>query len=97
MPKLFFNTTGSCNPDKHYMLSPEARLVGAQLDRYIRNELYWVLHAPRQVGKTTFLQSWMREINDGGHAVACYVSVEDCQKMTDWQVGMKIIYPAICD
>ena len=80
--KRFFNTTGPCNPDDHYMLSPHERLVGAQLDRYISNKLYWVLHAPRQVGKTTFLQSWVREINAGGEAVACYVSVEDCQKMS---------------
>jgi predicted AAA+ superfamily ATPase len=47
------------------MLPPEERLVGAQLHRYIRNKLYWVLHAPRQTGKTTFLKSWMREINSG--------------------------------
>jgi hypothetical protein len=26
----FFNTTGPCNPEKHYMLPPEERLVGAQ-------------------------------------------------------------------
>ena len=60
----FFNTTGPCNPDDHYILPPEARLVRAQLDRYIESKLYWVLHAPRQSGKTTFLQSWMRKIND---------------------------------
>jgi len=71
--KRFFNTTGPCNPDDHYMLKPEERLVGAQLHRYIRNKLYWVLHAPRQMGKTTFLQSWVREINDSDEAVACYV------------------------
>ena len=77
--KRFFNTTGPCDPDYHYMLPPKDRLVGAQLHRYIRDRLYWVLHAPRQTGKTTFLQSWMREINDGGEAVACYVSVESRQ------------------
>ena len=97
IPKRFFNTTGPCNPDRHYMLSPKERLVSAKLHRYLRDELYWVLHAPRQVGKTTFLRSWVREINKGGNAVACYVSLEDCQNMTDWQVGMKIIYQAICD
>ena len=97
MPKLFFNTTGPCNPDKHYMLSPDERLVGAQLDRYIRDELYWVLHAPRQVGKTTFLQSWMRKINDGGEAVACYVSVERCQGIGDADRAMPAISNAIKD
>jgi hypothetical protein len=78
-PVRFFNTTGPCDPWKHYMLPPADRLVGAQLDRYIVDELYWVLHAPRQTGKTTFLRSWAREINSIGEAVACYITLEQCQ------------------
>ena len=92
-PLRFFNTTGPCNPDDHYMLPPENRLVGAQLSRYISDKLYWVLHAPRQTGKTTFLQSWMREINAGDEAVACYVSVESCRNISDADRTM----PAICE
>ncbi|MDR0477942.1 MAG: PD-(D/E)XK nuclease domain-containing protein [Desulfobulbaceae bacterium] len=87
----FFNTTGPCNPDDHYMLPPEERLIGAQLHRYIRDKLYWVLHAPRQTGKTTFLLDWMRKINAGGEGLACYVSVEDCQRVTDVSEAMRII------
>ena len=89
----FFNTTGPCNPEEHYMLSPEERLVDSQLSRYLKNRLYWVLHAPRQTGKTTFLQSWMREINSGGKQVACYVTVERCQGVEDPAIAI----PAICD
>ena len=48
------------------MLPSADRLVGAQLNRYIRDMLYWVLHTPRQTGKTTFLQNRMREINAVG-------------------------------
>ncbi|MDR3312399.1 MAG: PD-(D/E)XK nuclease domain-containing protein [Spirochaetaceae bacterium] len=92
-PVRFFNTTGPCNPWDHYMLPPEDRLVGAQLHRYIRDKLYWVLHAPRQTGKTTFLQSWMREINSGDEAISCYVSVERCQGVTEMEKAM----PAICN
>lgn len=66
--------------------------MGAQLHRYIGDKLYWVLHAPRQTGKTTFLQSWMREINSGEEAIACYVSVESCQGVTEPERAM----PAIC-
>ena len=44
----YFNTTGPCMPHMHYMLPPADRLIGASLDRYIRDQLYWVLHAPRQ-------------------------------------------------
>lgn len=67
--------------------------MGAQLDRYIRNWLYWVLHAPRQTGKTTFLQGWMKKLNAAGEVVACYVSVERCQGLSDIERAM----PAICD
>ncbi|MDR1963944.1 MAG: hypothetical protein LBQ50_09220, partial [Planctomycetaceae bacterium] len=91
-PVRFFNTTGPCNPDDHYMLPPAERLQGAQLHRYIKDNLYWMLHAPRQTGKTTFLQSWMREINAGDDAIACYVSVERCQGMTEIDTAM----PNLC-
>jgi len=91
----FFNTTGPCHPDMHYMLPPANRLVGAQLHRYIRDRLYWVLHAPRQTGKTTFLQSWMKEINAGTEAVACYVSVEACQGIQDPKLAIQTICDAI--
>ncbi|GHV66487.1 hypothetical protein FACS1894199_10020 [Bacteroidia bacterium] len=91
----FFNTTGPCNPDMHYMLPPEERLVGAQLHRYISDQLYWVLHAPRQTGKTTFLQSWAREINSSGKEVACYVSVETCQGVSEPEKAMPTICSAI--
>jgi hypothetical protein len=93
----FFNTTGPCNPEDHYMLPPEERLVGTQLHRYIGDKLYWVLHAPRQTGKTTFLQSWAKEINQKAEAVACYVSIEDCQGIPEQAAAMNTIYRAIGD
>jgi hypothetical protein len=93
--RRFFNTTGPCNPEDHYMLPPEERLVGAQLHRYIKDKLYWVLHAPRQTGKTTFLQSWAREINAGDAAVACYVTVERCQGVAEPEWAMPDICKAI--
>ncbi|MFP3089911.1 PD-(D/E)XK nuclease domain-containing protein [Treponema sp. TIM-1] len=94
-PVRFFNTTGPCNPEDHYMLPPADRLVGAQLHRYIRDKLYWVLHAPRQTGKTTFLQSWMREINSGDEAIAGYVSVERCQGVAEAERAMPDICKAV--
>ncbi|MDR1478584.1 MAG: hypothetical protein LBJ00_06545, partial [Planctomycetaceae bacterium] len=95
-PVRFFNTTGPCRPDDHYMLPPAERLRGAQLHRYIEDELYWSLHAPRQTGKTTFLQSWMRELNESGNVVACYVSIEDSQGVLERAEAMRTIYKAIC-
>jgi len=95
-PVRFFNTTGPCRPWDHYMLPPADRLVGAQLDRYVRDHLYWVLHAPRQTGKTTFLLNWAREINASTEAVACYVSVESCQGITDRAEAMITLNKAAC-
>ncbi|MCP3958072.1 MAG: ATP-binding protein [bacterium] len=49
-----FNTAGICRPEKHYMLAPEARL--GELRQLIDDEAYFVIHAPRQSGKTTSAQ-----------------------------------------
>ena len=72
-------------------------MVGAQLHRYIRDKLYWVLHAPRQTGKTTFLQSWAKKINAGEEAAACYVSIESCQGILEQESAMRTIYQSIRD
>jgi len=50
------------------MLPPKDRLAGAQLHRYMNDQLYRVLHASCQTGKTTFLQSGHIERNcTAGH------------------------------
>jgi len=46
-----FNTAGVCRPEDHYMLPPEARL--GDLRGLIDAKSCFVLHAPRQSGKTT--------------------------------------------
>ena len=47
----YFNTTGPCGPQRHYMLPPAQRLPQAR--ELIEMDRYFVLHAPRQTGKTT--------------------------------------------
>ncbi len=47
----FFNVAGMCRPDKHYMIEAEGRL--AKLRPLIDREAWFVVHAPRQSGKTT--------------------------------------------
>jgi hypothetical protein len=89
---MSFNTTGPCRPEMHFMLPPAARLSSADLQRFIDQELYWVLHAPRQTGKTSFLMSWMKQLNASQQVVACYVSVEACQGIEEIELAM----PAIC-
>jgi len=72
--KRWFNTAGPCNPAKHYTLSPTERLP--QLERLIAQESYFVLHAPRQTGKTTAMLSLAETLTQSGHYSAIMVSVE---------------------
>lgn len=95
--RRYFNITGPCFPAMHYMLPPKDRLIGAQLDRYVQDQLYWVLHAPRQTGKTTFLQTWAAELNASGNAVACYVTVERCQGITEVDIALPAIVESIIE
>lgn len=48
-----FNTTGSCNKNKHYMVNINAKLK--EIIRLIQRENYFVINKPRQYGKTTTL------------------------------------------
>lgn len=61
MPRAF-NTAGPCRAEYDYMLSPTERLP--QVRALIDGQRYFVLHAPRQTGKTTGL----RDVRD--HRVA---------------------------
>ncbi|MEM6404163.1 MAG: ATP-binding protein, partial [Cyanobacteria bacterium P01_D01_bin.116] len=47
----WFNIAGPCQEDIHYMLSPTKRLP--DLENLIQQRSYFVVHAPRQTGKTT--------------------------------------------
>ncbi len=73
----FFNTAGPCDPDKHYMLPPERRLP--QVRALIDQELYFVLHAPRQTGKTTAVRILAGKLTAEGRYAALYASCESGQ------------------
>ncbi|MFL5357698.1 AAA family ATPase [Archangium sp.] len=73
MPR-WFNTAGPCDPADHYMLPAMRRLP--EVRRLIEQKGYFVVHAPRQVGKTTALLSLARELATEGHYVAALVSME---------------------
>ncbi|PZT73826.1 hypothetical protein DNK55_16655 [Streptomyces sp. AC1-42T] len=49
----YFNTAGPCVPTRHYMVPAQERLPRAR--GYIEQGQYFVVHAPRQTGKTTVL------------------------------------------
>ena len=84
-----FNTTGPCFPDEHYMMPALDRLPGVR-DLVARGD-YFVVHAPRQTGKTTALQALVSEIIAKGDMFALYCTLESLQNATDVQMANKII------
>ena len=61
----FFNTEGPVRPDKHYAIQPLDRVDVDELLALIRAERYFVLHAPRQTGKTSALIALRDHLNSG--------------------------------
>jgi hypothetical protein len=70
----WFNVAGPCNPDDHYMLPALTRLP--EVARLIAQKSYFVLHAPRQTGKTTAMLTLARELTASGRYVSALLSVE---------------------
>lgn len=77
----FFNKSGPCDPARHYTLPPEPRLPGAR--DLVEQGLYFVVHAPRQTGKTTTLTALARDITAGGELAAVLFSCERARIYTD--------------
>jgi len=77
--ECFFNTAGPVRQDLHYLLPPLERLADEDLLRLIRQEKYFVLHAPRQTGKTSALLGLMELLNASGDYRCLYVNVEAAQ------------------
>ena len=85
----FFNVAGPCLPAKHYMLPALDRMP--ELRRLVEQEMYFVIHAPRQTGKTTAVKALVREINAKGERVALYCTLETLQNAADVDWAMKQI------
>ena len=76
-----FNTAGPCDPERHYMLPPEARL--GPVARLIDEAGYFVVHAPRQCGKTTSFQALAARLTREGTYTALWMSCEMAQAAGD--------------
>ena len=73
MPRRF-NVAGPCKPELHYMLPAAARVPQAR--RLVADFNYFVIHAPRQTGKTTSMNELAQQLTASGEYVAVLVSVE---------------------
>ena len=90
----FFNTTGPVQGEKHYSIPPLSRLDMDDLLGLIRSERYFVLHAPRQTGKTSALLALRDLLNSGaeGGFRCVYANVEAAQAAReDTEMAMRAI------
>ena len=76
-----FNTAGPVRPGEHYCVPPLDRVSLAGVMDLVRSKAYFVLHAPRQTGKTSALLALRDRLNGGteGEYRCAYINVESAQ------------------
>jgi hypothetical protein len=79
----FFNTAGPVKCEDHYCLPPLERFDLARVLSLIEQQKYFVLHAPRQTGKTSALLALMAYLNQQGRYRCLYFNVEVGQYAKD--------------
>ena len=75
VPK-FFNTAGPIKQDIHYNVDPLKRIDLDEILDLIEQQKYFILHAPRQTGKTSCLLALRDYLNEQGDYIAVYANVE---------------------
>ncbi|MBK1648049.1 AAA-like domain-containing protein [Rhabdochromatium marinum] len=92
----FFNTEGPVRPDDHYSVPPLSRWDLDEVLTLIEQKKYFLLHAPRQTGKTSCLLALMDHLNREGRYRTVYVNLETAQTAReDVALGMRAICGAI--
>jgi hypothetical protein len=91
-----FNTAGPSVAGKHYCIDPLSRIDLDEILSLIEAERYFVLHAPRQTGKTTCLLALMKYLNEQGHYRAVYANIESAQTArNDVSRGLRTVCSSI--
>jgi len=82
----FFNTAGPIIPEDHYFVPNRSN--EAEIRSLIEQKKYFVLHAPRQTGKTSGILSLTEQINQDGQYTALYVNLEPIQAVrNNYELG----------
>lgn len=101
----FFNTAGPCDPRFHYMLEADERLQDEDVARLIAQNSYFIVHAPRQTGKTTAMLELARRLTASGRYIAVVVSMEvgaafpgnieaaENAILSDWKQAIRFMLP----
>jgi Cdc6-like AAA superfamily ATPase len=75
----FFNTEGPVRSADHYCLPPLSRWDLDEVLALIDRKKYFLLHAPRQTGKTSCLLALMEHLNREGRYLTVYANLETAQ------------------
>ena len=96
----FFNTEGPVVPERHYCVPPLQRLNLGEILELLRDMRYFVLHAPRQTGKTSALLALRDLLNSRPERdFRCvYINVEAAQALReDLPAAMRTIIGELSD
>ena len=94
----FFTTEGPVRADDHYCLPPLQRWDLLEVLGLIEQKKYFLLHAPRQTGKTTCLLALAEFLNRQGRYRALYVNIEVAQAAReDVGLGMTAVVNSIAN
>ena len=92
----FFNTAGPVVAEDNYCLPPLSRWDLDAIRSLIDQKRYFVLHAPRQTGKTSSLLALMRLLNDEGRYRCLYANIEAAQASRgDFVEGIRTVVSQI--
>ena len=77
-----FSTSGPVRPVEHYLIPPLSRIDLDAVLGLVRDKKYFVLHAPRQTGKTSALLALAELLNERGYHCV-YATVETARTARD--------------
>ena len=75
----FFNTAGPIKKERHYNIDPLSRIDINEVLSLIAQEKIFVLHAPRQTGKTSYLHALRDYLNKQGQYKSLHINIETAQ------------------
>jgi len=94
----FFNTAGPIRQEDHYCIDPLRRINLDEILDLIHQKKYFILHAPRQTGKTSYLLALMDFLNKQGKFKALYTNIEIAQAAREnVKEGMRAVLNALAE
>ena len=79
----YFNTEGPIEPQEHYCIPPLERVDLDEIEAFIRWKKYFLLHAPRQSGKTSTLEALAQRLNASGDYRCLNVNIQTSRTAAD--------------